>query len=165
MAMMLAQRSGSCGADVANATVTIAHSRTANLADVCRSADVLIAAVGVPEMITGDMVQEGAIVIDVGINRVDGKLVGDVAFEAAKVKASAITPVPGGVGPLTIAMLLHNTVMAAKASKTHWFLKHEFLTRRLRQNTIPKRKRVNAPRSVSTSNFTREDKFGRNLTL
>ena len=114
MAMMLAQRSGSCGPEVANATVTIAHSRTANLAEVCRGADVLIAAVGVPEMITGDMVGDGAIVIDVGINRVGEKLVGDVAFEEAKAKASAITPVPGGVGPLTIAMLLHNTVMAAK---------------------------------------------------
>ncbi|TWT52878.1 Tetrahydrofolate dehydrogenase/cyclohydrolase [Rubripirellula amarantea] len=114
MAMMLAQRTGSCGEDVANATVTIAHSRTANLAEVCQTADVLIAAVGVPEMITADMIANGAVVIDVGINRVGDKLVGDVAFDAAKDKASAITPVPGGVGPLTIAMLLHNTLMAAK---------------------------------------------------
>lgn len=114
MAMMLAQRDGSCGKDVANATVTIAHSRTANLKEVCLSADILIAAVGVPEMITGDMVADGAVVIDVGINRVNDKLVGDVAFEEASQKASAITPVPGGVGPLTIAMLLHNTVMAAR---------------------------------------------------
>ncbi|QDT02929.1 Tetrahydrofolate dehydrogenase/cyclohydrolase [Rubripirellula lacrimiformis] len=119
MAMMLAQRDGSCGRDVANATVTIAHSRTANLAQLCRGADVLIAAVGVPEMISGDMVGDGAVVIDVGINRVeDGqggyKLVGDVNFEQARGKASAITPVPGGVGPLTIAMLLHNTLLAAK---------------------------------------------------
>lgn len=114
MAMILAQKSGTCGPDVANATVTIAHSRTANLAQVCRSADVLIAAVGVPEMITGDMIADGAVVIDVGINRVGDKLVGDVAFDQAVEKASAITPVPGGVGPLTIAMLLHNTVLAAK---------------------------------------------------
>ncbi|KAA1260118.1 Tetrahydrofolate dehydrogenase/cyclohydrolase [Rubripirellula obstinata] len=114
MAMMLAQRDGSCGKEVANATVTIAHSRTTNLKQVCLSADILIAAVGVPEMITGDMVADGAVVIDVGINRVNDKLVGDVAFDEASQKASAITPVPGGVGPLTIAMLLHNTLMAAK---------------------------------------------------
>ncbi|TWU41769.1 bifunctional methylenetetrahydrofolate dehydrogenase/methenyltetrahydrofolate cyclohydrolase FolD [Novipirellula artificiosorum] len=114
MAMMLAQRNSSCGRDVANATVTIAHSRTEDLGAMCRSADCLIAAVGVPEMIQGDMIKPGAVVIDVGINRVDGRLVGDVAFEQAKQVASAITPVPGGVGPLTIAMLLHNTVLAAK---------------------------------------------------
>lgn len=114
MAMMLAQKSGSCGSEVANATVTIAHSRTKNLAEVCRSADILIAAVGVPKMITGDMIAPGAVVIDVGINRVGDKLVGDVDFDAASQKASAITPVPGGVGPLTIAMLLKNTVLAAK---------------------------------------------------
>ncbi len=114
MAMMLAQKDGSCGREVANATVTLAHSRTANLAEVCRSADCLIAAVGVPKMITADMIKKDAIVIDVGINRVDDKLVGDVDFEAAKEVAAAITPVPGGVGPLTIAMLLHNTLLAAK---------------------------------------------------
>ena len=114
MAMMLAQRDGSCGSEIANATVTIAHSRTENLAEICRSADCLIAAVGVPEMIRGEMIGKDAIVIDVGINRVDGKLVGDVAFDEAKEIASAITPVPGGVGPLTIAMLLHNTLLAAK---------------------------------------------------
>ena len=114
MAMMLAQREGSCGRDVANATVTLAHSRTADLGEICRSADCLIAAVGVPEMIKANMIRPGAIVIDVGINRVDGKLVGDVAFEEAKEVAGAITPVPGGVGPLTIAMLLHNTLLAAK---------------------------------------------------
>ena len=118
MAMMLAQRNGSCGAEVANATVTIAHSRTANLKEVCLSADILIAAVGVPEMITGDMIRSGAVVIDVGINRVEGKLVGDVAFDQAQEKASAITPVPGGVGPLTIAMLLHNTLVAARLQST-----------------------------------------------
>ncbi|MDG2223666.1 MAG: bifunctional methylenetetrahydrofolate dehydrogenase/methenyltetrahydrofolate cyclohydrolase FolD [Rubripirellula sp.] len=114
MAMMLAQREGSCGREVANATVTLAHSRTQNLAEVCRTADCLIAAVGVPEMIRGEMIREGAVVIDVGINRVGDKLVGDVAFDEAKEVASAITPVPGGVGPLTIAMLLHNTLLAAK---------------------------------------------------
>jgi methylenetetrahydrofolate dehydrogenase (NADP+)/methenyltetrahydrofolate cyclohydrolase len=114
MAMMLAQRDGSCGSEVANATVTLAHSRTAELKSVCKTADCLIAAVGVPEMIGGDMIREGAIVIDVGINRVGDKLVGDVAFDEASKIASAITPVPGGVGPLTIAMLLHNTLLAAK---------------------------------------------------
>jgi methylenetetrahydrofolate dehydrogenase (NADP+)/methenyltetrahydrofolate cyclohydrolase len=114
MAMMLAQRDGSCGREVANATVTLAHSRTQNLTEVCRTADCLIAAVGVPEMIRGEMIREGAVVIDVGINRVEDKLVGDVAFDEAKEVASAITPVPGGVGPLTIAMLLHNTLLAAK---------------------------------------------------
>lgn len=114
MAMMLAQRNGSCGSEVANATVTIAHSRTKDLAAVCQSADCLIAAVGVPEMIRGNMIRDGAVVVDVGINRVGDKLVGDVAFEEARQVASAITPVPGGVGPLTIAMLLHNTLLAAR---------------------------------------------------
>ncbi len=114
MAMMLAQRDGTCGREVANATVTIAHSRTADLGEICRSADCLIAAVGVPQMIRGDMIRPGAVVIDVGINRVDDKLVGDVAFDEAKEVAGAITPVPGGVGPLTIAMLLHNTLLAAR---------------------------------------------------
>ncbi len=117
MAMMLAQRAGSCGKEVANATVTIAHSRTAELADVIRSADCVVAAVGIPEMIKGDMIKPGATVIDVGINRVDNKLVGDVAFDEAKEVAGAITPVPGGVGPLTIAMLLHNTLKAAKLQR------------------------------------------------
>jgi methylenetetrahydrofolate dehydrogenase (NADP+) / methenyltetrahydrofolate cyclohydrolase len=105
-----------------NCTVTIAHSRTRNLAEVCRSADILVAAVGRPEMIRGDWIKPGAIVIDVGINRVpnpsagEGKmrLVGDVAFDEAKTVAGAITPVPGGVGPMTIACLLQNTVTAAK---------------------------------------------------
>ncbi len=114
MAMMLAQRDGSCGRDVANATVTLAHSRTADLGEICRAADCLIAAVGVPEMIRGDMIRPGAVVIDVGINRVNDKLVGDVAYDEALEVASAITPVPGGVGPLTIAMLLHNTLLAAR---------------------------------------------------
>lgn len=108
-------------APVANATVTIAHSRTPNLAEVCRRADILIAAIGRPGTITGDMVKPGATVIDVGVNRVDDlsaekgyRLVGDVAFEAAAQNAAYITPVPGGVGPMTIAMLMSNTVEAAE---------------------------------------------------
>ncbi len=98
----------------ANATVTICHSRTKHLADICRSADILIAAIGKPEFVTADMVKPGAVVIDVGINRVDGKLVGDVKYDEVFPKASHITPVPGGVGPMTIAMLLRNTLTAAK---------------------------------------------------
>jgi methylenetetrahydrofolate dehydrogenase (NADP+)/methenyltetrahydrofolate cyclohydrolase len=96
----------------ANATVTIAHSRTKNLADVCRGADILIAAVGRARMITADMVRPGAIVIDVGVNRDEttGKLCGDVDFEAVKDIAAHITPVPGGVGPMTITMLMQNTI-------------------------------------------------------
>ncbi|SDL99769.1 bifunctional methylenetetrahydrofolate dehydrogenase/methenyltetrahydrofolate cyclohydrolase FolD [Halarsenatibacter silvermanii] len=95
-----------------NATITICHSRTDDLAGKASSADILVAAVGRPEFVTEDMVKEGACVIDVGINRVDGELVGDVDFEAVKEKAGPITPVPGGVGPMTIAMLMHNTVKA-----------------------------------------------------
>lgn len=98
----------------ANATVTVCHSRSKNLAAICRSADILIAAIGVARFVKADMVRDGAVVIDVGINRVDGKLVGDVDFEPVREKASLITPVPGGVGPMTIAMLMHNTVRAAK---------------------------------------------------
>ncbi|MGI6037105.1 MAG: bifunctional methylenetetrahydrofolate dehydrogenase/methenyltetrahydrofolate cyclohydrolase FolD [Limnochordia bacterium] len=98
-----------------NATVTLCHSRTRDLAEVCRRADILVAAVGRPAMIRGDWIKPGAIVIDVGINRVDGKLVGDVAFGEAQEHAGYITPVPGGVGPMTIAMLLQNTVHAARA--------------------------------------------------
>ena len=98
-----------------HATVTICHSRTANLVDEVRRADVVIAAVGRPEMIKGDWIKPGAVVIDVGVNRVgEKKLVGDVDFESAKERASAITPVPGGVGPMTITMLLFNTVESAK---------------------------------------------------
>ena len=103
----------------ANCTVTVAHSRTANLAGVCREADILVAAVGHPQMIKGDWIKPGATVIDVGINRVPAKeegkmrLVGDVDFDAAAAHVSAITPVPGGVGPMTIACLLHNTLVAA----------------------------------------------------
>lgn len=96
-----------------NATVTIAHSRTRDLAALTREADILVAAVGRPRMITGDMVKPGAVVIDVGINRTeDGHLVGDVDFESASAVAGWITPVPGGVGPMTIAMLMQNTLEA-----------------------------------------------------
>ena len=96
-----------------NATVTICHSRTADVAAEARRADILIAAVGRPQLVKKDWVKPGAVVIDVGINRVDGKLVGDVDFEEVKEVAGAITPVPGGVGPMTIAMLLKATVEAA----------------------------------------------------
>jgi methylenetetrahydrofolate dehydrogenase (NADP+) / methenyltetrahydrofolate cyclohydrolase len=99
----------------ANATVTVCHSRTRDLAATCRRADVLVAAVGVPRLLGADAVKEGAVVIDVGVNRTDGGLKGDVDFEAAAEVASAITPVPGGVGPMTIAMLLVNTLAAARA--------------------------------------------------
>jgi len=98
-----------------NATVTICHSRTADLAAVTRQADILVAAVGRANFVTADMVKEGAVVIDVGINRVDGKLVGDVDFQGVEGKASFITPVPGGVGPMTIAMLMDNTMKAFRA--------------------------------------------------
>jgi len=95
-------------------TVTICHSKTNNLAETVRRADIVVAAVGVPELITGDMIKEGAVVIDVGMNRLaDKRLVGDVHFESAAEKAEAITPVPGGVGPMTISMLMKNTVKAA----------------------------------------------------
>ena len=97
-----------------NATVTIAHSKTADLSETVRRADIVVAAVGIPNFIKGDMIKEGAVVIDVGINRVDGKLYGDVEFESAKEKASKITPVPGGVGPMTIAMLMKNTIVSFK---------------------------------------------------
>jgi len=99
----------------ANATVTICHSRSRDLAAVCHRADVLVAAVGVPRLLGAEAVKPGAVVIDVGVNRSDDGLVGDVDFEAAAEVASAITPVPGGVGPMTIAMLLANTLAAARA--------------------------------------------------
>ena len=106
MAMLLLQRNG---------TVTVAHSKTTNLAEVCRRADILVAAVGKPKFITADMVKEGAVVIDVGINRDEnGKLCGDVDFDNVKEKTSYITPVPGGCGVCTIAMLMKNTLKAAK---------------------------------------------------
>ena len=115
--LLMQRRAGS------NATVTVTHTRTANLAEITRQADILVAAIGQPWAITADMVKEGAVVIDVGINRVDDpsrrrgyRLVGDVDFEPVSAKAAAITPVPGGVGPMTIAMLLVNTLTAARIS-------------------------------------------------
>jgi methylenetetrahydrofolate dehydrogenase (NADP+)/methenyltetrahydrofolate cyclohydrolase len=106
---------------VANATVTIAHSRSKDLPALCRRADILVAAVGRPEMVKADWVKEGAVVIDVGINRVEDatrksgyRLAGDVAYEEVAPRCSAITPVPGGVGPMTIAMLMKNTLQAAR---------------------------------------------------
>ena len=104
-----------------NATVTVCHSRTRDIKSVTRLADILIVAIGKPEFVTGDMIKPGAVVIDVGVNRVDDpstkkgyRLVGDVQFAEAKQVAGAITPVPGGVGPMTITMLLYNTVQAAR---------------------------------------------------
>lgn len=106
MAMLLLQRNG---------TVTICHSKTKNLKEICANADILVVAIGRPNFITADMVKEGAVVIDVGINRLEsGKLCGDVAFDEVEPKAGFITPVPGGVGPMTISMLLKNTIKAAK---------------------------------------------------
>jgi methylenetetrahydrofolate dehydrogenase (NADP+)/methenyltetrahydrofolate cyclohydrolase len=113
--------------ETGNATVTVCHTRTKNLAEHTLRADIIIAAAGRPNTITADMVKQGVVVIDVGVNRVDDptkkkgyRLVGDVDFEAVKEKASLITPVPGGVGPMTITMLMHNTVESAKraAGKT-----------------------------------------------
>lgn len=116
MALLLMGKEG-------NATVTVAHSRTKDLAEVCRRADIIIAAIGKPEFVTADMVKEGATVIDVGINRIEDaskksgfRLVGDVAYDEVAPKCKAITPVPGGVGPMTIAMLMQNTVQAAKSA-------------------------------------------------
>jgi len=98
-----------------HATVTICHSRTLKLAEVCREADILVVAIGKPKFVTAEMVREGALVIDVGVNRLDdGKLAGDVDFESVQPRAGWISPVPGGVGPMTIAMLLENTLEAAK---------------------------------------------------
>ncbi len=97
-----------------NATVTVCHSRTADLGSITRQADILVAAIGKPRFVKGEMVKEGAIVIDVGVNRVDGKLTGDVDFDEVNAVAGWITPVPGGVGPMTIAMLMRNTVTAAQ---------------------------------------------------
>lgn len=109
MSMMLVQKGRA-----ANATVTICHSRTRDLAGLLRQADIVIAAIGQPKFVTADMVKPGAVVIDVGINRVGEELVGDVDYDTVKDVASAITPVPGGVGPMTIAMLLKNTLTAAR---------------------------------------------------
>lgn len=102
-----------------NGTVTVCHSKTKDLKEHTKKADILVAAVGIPNFVKGDMIKEGAVVIDVGINRLDnGKLCGDVEFETAEKVAGAITPVPGGVGPMTIAMLMKNTVKAAMINKT-----------------------------------------------
>ncbi len=109
MSMLLLHKSG---------TVTICHSKTKDLKAECKKADILVAAVGVPNLIKGDMIKDGAVVIDVGMNRLDnGKLCGDVEFETASKVASHITPVPGGVGPMTIAMLMQNTLTAAKLNR------------------------------------------------
>ena len=114
MASMLVQRDSGLGPEMANATVTICHSRTKNLAELTRQADVLIAAIGRPKFVTADMIKPGAAVVDVGINRTDEGLVGDVDFDQALEVAGYLTPVPGGVGPLTVAMLLQNTLKAAQ---------------------------------------------------
>ncbi|MCZ2340683.1 MAG: bifunctional methylenetetrahydrofolate dehydrogenase/methenyltetrahydrofolate cyclohydrolase FolD [Bacteroidales bacterium] len=113
LAMMMAQKKTAANPTGCDATVTITHTRTQNLADVCRRADILIAAVGKPAIITPDMVRPGAVVVDVGTNVVDGKLIGDVDPRVAEV-AGALSPVPGGVGPMTITMLLLNTLRAAQ---------------------------------------------------
>jgi methylenetetrahydrofolate dehydrogenase (NADP+)/methenyltetrahydrofolate cyclohydrolase len=115
LATLLAQKESHLGPSACNATVTLCHSKTSNLAEVCRHADVLIAAIGRPKFVSANMVKPGAVVIDVGINRTESGLVGDVDFEAVKEVASAITPVPRGVGPMTITMLMHNTLSAARA--------------------------------------------------
>ena len=114
MSMLLTAKDSTRGPQAANATVTICHSRTRNLAEVCRSADVIIAAVGIANFVTVEMVKPGAVVVDVGINRTDEGLVGDVDFATVSQIASQITPVPGGVGPLTVTMLMYNTFDAAK---------------------------------------------------
>ncbi len=114
MAMMLMGRDAGLGPEMANATVTVCHSRTPDLPAITRQADILVAAIGKPRFITADMVQPGAVVVDVGINRTDDGLVGDVDFEPVSQIASAITPVPGGIGPLTVTMLLENTLTAAR---------------------------------------------------
>ena len=102
----------------ASATVTVTHSKTKNLKEICKNADLIVAAIGKPFFLKADMVKEGAVVVDVGINRLDdGRLVGDVDFDEVAPKCSYITPVPGGVGPMTIAMLLNNTILAAQAKK------------------------------------------------
>jgi len=117
IAMLLMQRPylslpGMSAASLGDATVTICHSKTRNLGAICRTADIIIVAAGSPKLLTADMVREGVTVIDVGINRVDGHLIGDVDFENVAPKAAYITPVPGGVGPMTIVSLLQNTLQA-----------------------------------------------------
>jgi len=114
VATLLAAKESHLGPSACNATVTLCHSRTKDLAAICRQADILVAAIGRPKFISGSMIKPGAAVIDVGINRTDDGLVGDVDFAAAKEIAGAITPVPRGVGPMTIVMLMHNTLAAAR---------------------------------------------------
>ncbi|MEC7565236.1 MAG: bifunctional methylenetetrahydrofolate dehydrogenase/methenyltetrahydrofolate cyclohydrolase FolD [Planctomycetota bacterium] len=114
MGMLLINRDSTRGQQAANATVTICHSHTENLAAITQTADVLIAAIGKPNFITQEMIKPGAAVVDVGINRTDDGLVGDVDFQSATQTAGYITPVPGGVGPLTVTMLMHNTLTAAR---------------------------------------------------
>ena len=114
MAMMLGQRDSGLGPEMANATVTLCHSRTPNLPEMTLQADILIAAIGRANFVTPDMIKPGATVVDVGINRTEDGLVGDVDFDAAMEVAGFVTPVPGGVGPLTVTMLLENTLTAAK---------------------------------------------------
>jgi methylenetetrahydrofolate dehydrogenase (NADP+)/methenyltetrahydrofolate cyclohydrolase len=113
LALMLMQKGPG-----ANATVTVCHSRSRQLAEITRSADVVVVAIGQARFLKADMIRPGAVVVDVGINQVEGKVVGDVDFEAVREKASAITPVPGGVGPMTITMLLYNTLEAARLQAT-----------------------------------------------
>jgi methylenetetrahydrofolate dehydrogenase (NADP+) / methenyltetrahydrofolate cyclohydrolase len=115
VATLLSAKESHLGPAACNATVTLCHSKTKDLTAICRQADILVAAIGRPRFITGDMVKPGAAVIDVGINRTEAGVVGDVDFAAAKEIAGAITPVPRGVGPMTIVMLLHNTLAAARA--------------------------------------------------
>ena len=117
MAMMLSNRDIGLGGKYANATVTICHSRSRDLPGITRQADILIAAIGKPQFITADMIKPGCVVVDVGINRTESGLVGDVDFDGIREIASHVTPVPGGVGPLTVTMLLENTLAAAKLSR------------------------------------------------
>lgn len=118
MVALLSAKDSPVGPNCCNATVTMCHSRTADLSAVTRTADVIIAAIGQPKFIKADMVKPGAVVIDVGINRIETGLCGDVDYDAVREVASAITPVPRGVGPLTVVMLMHNTLAAARAQLT-----------------------------------------------
>ncbi len=114
LAMLMGGKNSHLGPDSCNSTVILCHSRTPDLAELTRQAEIVVAAIGVPRFLTADMVQEGAVVVDVGINRTDDGLCGDVDFDNVRKVASHITPVPGGVGPLTVTMLLENTLMAAR---------------------------------------------------